>query len=382
LTKPAEVAADEADAPILIELRSRLDASVDPIERSALRIRQGLYLARTNRLPQAEALPAEIRSQWAGQEALRVYVWLWILEGVLTFYRHSSTHERSRLLQAYETARLAAWRPEAEIAAAWLAHFAYVDSDYEAMSRWLLASGLGTAALEESIARSSLTLACALQLLGEEAQAGIWFGRSREIARRTGDRAGIMAATANRLMLKLSENWLNHVFEEPLRHEPEALRQELMGILGYERLSGSESLTEQNEVARLRLAVLRGETESALDLARSMSAAHQRRSAPSLGIAHVIEAWLLSQRLPQAELPALWASRLASFAVPEMDDDDAAGCRMLMARVAERAGEPATAERLRETARQLRAGFLAGLDQHRTDLLAIAHEAAARWHVS
>ena len=384
MNKPGAGAApaDEADAPILIELRARLEASVDPVERSTLRIRQGLYLARTNRLQEAQALPAEIRAQWGGQEALRVYIWLWILEGVLTFYRDSRTSERTRLLQAHAAAAQADWRPEAEMAAAWLAHFAYVDSDYDAMSRWLLASGLGTAALEESVARSSLTLACALQLFGEEAMAGSWFARSREVARRTGDRAGIMAATANRLMLRLSDNWLNHVFAEPLRHEPESLRQELMGILGYEQLSGSESLTEQNEVARLRLAVLRGENEAALAMARSMSAAQERRSAPSLAMAHVIECSLLARRLSDAQAQDLWLLRLKDFVPEGLDDDDAAGCYRLMAGVAQRCGEHDASERLRKQAQLLRARFLAALDRHRPELLAVTQEASARWHVS
>lgn len=370
---------DEQDAPILVELRLRWEATEDPVERASLRMRQGLYLARTNRLAEAEALPEQIRADWAGREELRVHIWLWILEGVLQFYRTSRTEGRQRLLQAHAAALKAGSRAEAEIAAAWLAHFAYVDNDYAAMGRWLLASSLGTAALPESVARSSLTLACALQLFGEEPLAAKWFARAREIARTTGDRAGIMAATANRLMLKLNDNWLDHVFSVTLRHPAEPLRQELLGILGYERLSGSESLGEQNEIAQLRLAVLQGEDESALTLARAMSAARERRSVPSLKMAQVIEHALLVRQAPLPEAQSLVQGMADAFDAQGLDDDDAAGCWALLSQAAASAGALEEGERLLALANGARRRFETPLRDQRPDLLSLEREADARW---
>lgn len=381
MNKPAPGASDE-DAPILIELRRRLEATDDPAERAALRIRQGLYLARTDRLLEAEALPAEVRAAWAGQEDLRVYVWLWILEGVLAFYRSSRTRERQRLLQAQAAALKAGMRPEAELAAAWLAHFAYVEGNYPAMMRGLLDSSLGTAALDESVARSSLTLACALQWFGEEALATTWFARAREVARRTGDRAGIMAATANRLMLRLNDNWLNFAFEEALRHEPGTLRQELMGILGYEQLSGSASLQEQNEIALLRLLVIKGDEPEALKLASDMNSAVQRRSEPELAIAGVVRAWLLGRSAEAPQAARLLAEALAAFERQPLDDDDAAASWALLAQLAQRAGNTEEAQRLRALAELARQRYLAALQPLRSDLLSVAREADARWSLN
>ncbi len=381
INKPAPGASDE-DAPILIELRRRLEATDDPAERAALRIRQGLYLARTDRLLDAESLPAEVRAAWSGQEDLRVYVWLWILEGVLAFYRSSRTRERQRLQQAQAAALKVGMRPEAELAAAWLAHFAYVDGNYPAMLRSLLDSSLGTAALDESVARSSLTLACALQWFGEEDLAATWFGRAREVARRTGDRAGIMAATANRLMLRLSDNWLNFAFGEPLRFEPVALRQELMGILGYEQLSGSASLQEQNEIALLRLNVIKGSEDKALALASEMSSAVQRHSEPALAIASVVRAWLLGRSADASHAAILLADALAAFQGPLLDDDDAASCWALLAQLAHRAEQTAEAERLQTLAQLARQRYLGALEPLRAELLTVEREAVARWSLS
>ncbi len=377
------VGEDDQDAPILVELRLRLQATDDPVERSALRIRQALYLARTNRLQEAQSLPDEMRATWAGQEELRVFVWLWILEGVLDFYKTSRTGGRARLMQACAAADKAGYRPEAELAAAWLAHLAYVDNDFPAMSRWLLASGLGTAALDESVARSSLTLACALQLFGLDAAATTWFARAREVARRTGDRAGIMAATANRVMLKLNDSWLDHVFGQPPRYEPESLRQELMGILGYERLSGSESLTEQNEVAQLRMAVLRGDMSVALTWAQSMSSARERHSTSALAMADVVLHWLQARQDGTAEEALRRSDALqAAFSATGMDDDDAAGCLALMAQLARQAGLLDRARMLSEQAVVARQRFTGAIESRRQDLLELEREAAGRWNLS
>lgn len=370
---------DEADAPILVELRLRLDATSDPAERAALTLRQGLYLARTNRLAEAEAMPAAVRAAWEGREDLRVFVWLWLLEGVLDFYRTSRTGGRQRLLQAQAAASGAGLRGEAGLAAAWLAHLAYVDGDYREMLRWLADSGFGSAALDETAARSSLTLACALQWFGEEALATAWFGRAREVARRTGDRAGIMAATANRLMLRLADDWLAFAFGDPLPHDPAALRQELLGILGYEKLSGSASLLEQNEIARLRLEVLRGDDAAALTAADQMTSARQRRSAPSLAMAGVVRAWLLGRRDAPAAAGERLKALLQAFSADGLDDDDAAACWALLAQVARHAGDAPQAGRLARLAREARERDRAALEPLRGELLGVERAAAASW---
>ncbi len=367
------------DAPLLVELRRRLEATDEPAERCALDIRRALYLVRTNRLAEAGAVPAQVRSDWAGREDLRVYVWLWILEGVLALYRDSLTNERPRLLQAQAAAVAAGWRAEAELASAWLAHLAYVDGDYQAMLEGLQKASLGTAALDETTARSTLTLACALQWFGEDAAAQTWFGHAREAARSTGDRAGIMAATANRLMLKLSDNWLNFCFGESLRHESGPLREELLGILGYEELSGSASLQEQNEVATLRLDVINGDHESALALASAMHVAVQRHSGPALATASVVHTWLLSRRADVSQASALLAGALHEFEPALVDDDDAASSWALLAQVAHVAQQPGEVQRLKKLADDARARYRAPIDDFRPALLALEAEASGRW---
>jgi hypothetical protein len=367
------------DAPILVELRHRLEASDDPAERSVLQIRQALYLARTDRLKETEGLPAEVRAQWEGREDLRVFVWLWLFEGVLSLYRDSLTDGRLRLLQSREAALRGGWRAESELAAAWLAHFAYVDGDYPAMIQGLVDSGLGMAALDETISRSTLTLACALQWFGQDAKAQTWFARARDVARSTGDRAGIMAATANRLMLKLSNNWMSFAFGEPLPHAPEPLREELLGILGYEQISGSTSLLEQNEIATLRLNVIKGDYGPALALTSAMDASQQRRSAPALAMAAVVRAWLQARELDPTACAPLVSDAVQRFQSNLMDDDDAASCWALLSQAAKRAGQKREAQRLSALAEQSRARYRATMEPLLKDLLAIEKEASARW---
>lgn len=369
----------ELDAPILVELRTRMEAADDPVERAVLRLRQGLYLARTHRIDEARAMPAETREAWHGREHLRVFIWLWLLEGVLDFYATSRTGQRQRLLQAHAAARKVALPAEAELAAAWLAHFAYVDNDYAGQLRWFDQCALGTARLDETSARSSLTLACALQWFGEDALAATWFGRARESARRCGDRAGIMAAGANRVFLQLAENWQRFCFGEPPRHAPDTLRHEMRGILGYEQLSGAASLQEQNEVAQLRLAVLGGDLAAARAQAGAMDAARERHSAPSLALAAVTQTWI-----ERAELaPAVLAERLPALeeqlALAGLDDDDVAGAWALLATCAATAGTAAHAEQLRSRATEARLRSQRARDPWRAALLEQEAAASSAW---
>jgi hypothetical protein len=373
------------EAPILGELRLRYEATDNAVDKSVLRIRQALYLARTHRLPEAEGLPAEVREQWEAkgdnQQALKVHVWLWVLEGVLAFYRTSRTAGRTRLLQAHTAADRMGWRAERELSAAWLAHLAYVDNDYVGLLRWLPAAGLGTAALDESAARSSLTLACALQWFGHDALGAAWFARAREVARRTGDRAGIMAATANRTMLRLHDNWLAFVFAENLPHDTDALCQELNAILGYELLSGSASLQEQNEIARVRMSVMRGDDSQAhVQLAR-MAAAVERGSTGPLAIAVVIDAWLQGRRAEPAEAASALQRAEAAFAGAQalLDADDQATSRALMAQLANRAGQAQHGQALLGQAQAQRREVWSAFEPHRAALLALETEAAAHW---
>jgi hypothetical protein len=366
------------DAPILQALRERMASTADEATRSVLELRQALYLARTARIEEAAAVPARVREAWAGREDLQVFVWLWLVEGVLAFYRTSRADDRQRLLQAHAAADKAGLAAEAQLAAAWLGHLAYVCADYGAMVRWLKASGLGLAQLEETQARGLLTLACALQWFGHDAEASRWFARAREVARRSGDRAGIMASGANRCLLRLNDNWLDFCFGEPLRHDLPSLRQELMGILGYEQLSGSESLQEQNEVARLRLALLQGDHAGVLAQSRDMSAATQRRSAAALAMAETASRWVQGQ--PDAALAAQhFQAWEASFRPEELDDDDVAACRHLMASLAERAGATNAAARLRSQAIAARERIALSLAAAGPALLALQAEAELSW---
>lgn len=370
---------DGRDAPILVELRQRLDLTHDPIERATLRLRQGLYLARTNRWAEARAIPDEVRSGWNGQEQLRVFVWLWILEGVLAFYETSATGGRIRLTQAREAARQAGFEAEAQLASAWLAHLDYVDNRFDEMLEALRASRLDGALLDETRARAALTLACALQLCGEHTLANDWFASARERSRLIGDRAGIMAATANRLMLKLNDNWLAFAFGERVPHDTAGLRQELHAILGYERLSGSESLREQNELSMLRLAVLRGDETGALGVARDMSAARDRRSRPALAMASVVEHWLAGRTPDAAVAREHLQAATALLQDVALDDDDSASCWALVAQLARAAGSEAQAEAALGHAQAARQRFVDDSEHVRPALRAMAQEAKASW---
>lgn len=366
------------DAPLLEALRQQRAAATGEVDGAVLDIRMALYRARTEQLPEAQAVPEKIRADWAGREQIEVYTWLWILEAVIGWYQTSRTGQRTRLQQAYAAASRAGLSAPAGQAAAWLAHFAYNESDYPGMLRWLQASDIGRAALVETDARSALTLAGALELAGEASAAARWFGHARELSRQLGDRAGIMAASANGVMIRLNAAWLCHSMGDPMPHDPQALRTELMSALGYERLSRSVSLVEQNGTAQLRLAVLLGQRSEALALAQRLSDPAERHT-PSTARAADVLGRVLAPRIDAQTARQAFEQGLRAFDPEGLDDDDAAASWAWLARWARELGDPATSERLFEQARAARQRFERSIQSFLPGLREIEAAASAAW---
>lgn len=112
-----------------------------------------------------------------------------------------------------------------------------------------------------------------------------------------------------------------------------------------------------------------------------MAAAQARRSAGTLAMAVVIDAWLQGRRAsPGQAASALDRAQAALAGVTgSLDDDDRAACQALMAQLADRAGQAALAESMHTEARALREQVFAAFEPHRAALLALQADAAAVW---
>lgn len=251
-------------APLLKNIEAQMKVCRNQKEWAILQVKRALYLTRTDRLGEALDAPNEIRRIYKGQEDPEIYVWLWLLEAVIAFYSSGTTAALLSIKRAAPFASILQRNDLAQYLAAWAAHFSFTDDDAVALCQWLRKSNLDCAALPEAACRASLTFAVAWQTAGERKAADIWFDRARNIARKIGDRATIMASIANRASTQLNDIWIRYHFGKQSDFDLKNVEIELRGALAYERVTGSTSIPLQAPLMRARICFINGNYVEAL----------------------------------------------------------------------------------------------------------------------
>src|SRR4051812_44427738 len=120
-------------------LLNRLDAAIaaagHTVKADCLRAERACLLARQGALDEARAVLSSLHMQYATQGHATMSAWLCIGEGLLDYFGDMNRAAHDKMRRAY--ALSAAVRDPAvhAVAAAWLAHMAYVDHDLESMAR-------------------------------------------------------------------------------------------------------------------------------------------------------------------------------------------------------------------------------------------------------
>ncbi len=131
-------------------LLRRLDAAIaaasSPVEAACLGAERVVVLARRGLQDQARAELDQVRQRFGRATHPAVTGWLCLAEGLLNHFADVSGGAFDRLQRAHALAGAARLQPLRALAAAWLAHAHYVQSDDAQMVR-LLAEALQTAAI-------------------------------------------------------------------------------------------------------------------------------------------------------------------------------------------------------------------------------------------
>jgi hypothetical protein len=251
-------------APLLERVSREITMAKSQREATCLSAQMGIYLARTGSHDAAVDISCQIRAKLGLEIDTEIYVWLTLLEGIISFYSSASTREKNRVLRAYAVAKATGRIDLEQYAAAWLAHQDFNAGRYRDMMRWLLASGLSEAINPSARIRACLTIADAWQCVGDEKAASSWYSIVRKIAADIGDRASIMASIENRAAMKLDRLWLKSIDQEIEMESVLAVETELLGGLGYEKFTRSEALLYQAPIWRFRLELIKGNNVKAL----------------------------------------------------------------------------------------------------------------------
>jgi hypothetical protein len=331
------------DAPLLKNLEAQLKVCKSQKEWAILRAKQALYLARTHRIAEAAQVPDEIRKVYRGKEDSEVFFWVWLTEGVVDFYQTATTRMIGQFKRAQAIALTMGLSSHVEYVSAWLANSFLRDDKHEDMIRSLTLSAMDRALFPEAVCRSSVVAAVAFQTVGDDKVAALWFGKARDTARTIGDRATIMASIENRALMRLDRVWVKHVLDEVSNREISLIESELLGALQYEKITGSESFGPQGDVARIRLHILRGRYDVALQEMTEKSGVLNDGKYPVATALAVLHEWLLCQvvgrRSPQTDI----LSKLSDLIV-SLDDDDAVVCWRYLGFISHSYGDVARTE--------------------------------------
>ena len=311
------------DAPLLDALRRRAASTRSEREAGCLKAEIGIYLARTGQLDEARELVNQIRQRWGQGQDPEVFGWVAVLEALIGYYTTATVHDKPRLQRAHAVAE-AARRPALQhVAAAWLAHHCFNACEYQEMGTWLVASGLHRAEHPSAVIRACLTTADAFQALDDGVSAAAWYTVARQAASAAGDRASLMASIENRAALRLGVLCLQSMDAPATAESLAMVESELLGGLGYERLTRSDALRYQASLWRAKLESLKGNHALALsfvvDSRDTLSGvAHSQAQAHDADVA-----WLLLQvgRVAEAQERFEWARRAPA---DRLHPDDAA----------------------------------------------------------
>lgn len=364
-----------AEAPLLTNLKKRMEGAASLKEWALARVQWALYLARTSRIDEAAKVPADIRQKFRGIEDPELFVWLWILDGVLVYYRSGLTSGRTYINRALALSKRLGREDLFEYASAWMSHVHYIDGDYRNSIKWLINSRVDSAVIPDAACRASMIAALSWQICGDGGIASKWFACAREIARSLGDRASIMASLENRALARLDRIWIDTCHHAPTSDTLDQVETELRSSLSYERVTGTDSLVDQGPIARLRIFVLRRDFPRALAALEELSADAGSSNLSMVRATPIVELWIrvemgLVDRVDVATLKKMHAD------IAGVDDDDAAVCLRYLSQLATRFGHPDIAKEFDNLSRLALNQFNVQVDVLRGELAKFSELAA------
>ena len=365
--KPLSEAQFLAEAPLLLNLQKRAETATSLKEWAIARIQAAIYMARTSRIDEAMGVVSEIKWRFRGNEDAEVFFWIWMLQGIASFYQTGTTAGMPLLKRAWTVSRSFDFPELQEYVAAWAAHFCFTDGKHDDLGLWLRVSRLDHFKVPEASCRRALVVAGAFQICNDNTLARRWYTFAREIARSIGDRASIMASIENRALLRMERLWVEGVRHPPSFELIRDVENELITGLTYERVSCSESLVNQGPVARLRMLVLRQDYLSALAAIDKLGFNLGDSEFSMVRATSILRTWLMCQLELIESIEATQIQEMAA-SVENLDSDDGLVCWGFLADLASRYFGAALADVFRVRAKECAMKYEEGLSSLASEL--------------
>ncbi len=240
-------------------LLRRLDAAIaaagSPVEAACLGAERVVVLARRGQLDQARVELDQVRQRFGRASHPAVTGWLCLAEGLLNHFGDLSGTDVDRLQRAHALAGAARLQPLRALAAAWLAHAYYVQSDDAQMVR-LLVEALQSAAADHHSARARACVVAgrAYHLAGQTEAARTFYARAREHATAEGDDATLSAILHDMALHRVRQVQLAELLEPAATADA---RQALLAVDSWTHFDrGAGTAPQEAVAAMLRAQVL------------------------------------------------------------------------------------------------------------------------------
>jgi hypothetical protein len=336
-------------------LLRRLDMAIakagSPSEAACLRAERASVLARQGQVERARVELGVLRQQFEDRPQVALSAWIALADGLADYYNDLSTAGRDKLMRAHALAAAADLRPLRTLAAAWLAHIAFVQRDAQRMAR-MLGEALRNASPKDHRARSrcSIVAAYGYHFCNRLDRAQPWYARAREHATVEGDEAALSALMHNRAWYM---GWCAskaHFFGGGMGDLGVQALLAAESIEHFDRGVGTASLSALVPMLRAHMLTLLGRPADALPLF-----AAQFEAALAQGLARMQANFLADRAACHLALGHADAARAdvvqAEAALDGTTDaDDRAIAQARLAQVCEALSEPERARRHRQAA--------------------------------
>ena len=191
-----------------LELRLEAEISAAPsvLEADCKRAELAAYWVRLGRVAEVELTLQDLHHRYRAHPNVAISAWLNLVEGLVGHFGDMDPGARDKILRAHALSSAAGLLPMRALAAAWLAHFDYLEVNVESMAQYVTESfDLSAKENYGAISRASLVVAQAYHLSGNLHIALIWYAKARDSAVSDGDDATISALMHNMAWLRAHE---------------------------------------------------------------------------------------------------------------------------------------------------------------------------------
>jgi tetratricopeptide (TPR) repeat protein len=274
-------------------IQERLDIAsaqaVDPTRKARVDAERAYHYARVGDFSSAREILGAIRKLPENIRTPSIGVWAILCDGIVEFFEDLSPSAQDRFRRAYSLSRSIGDVDLQALSSAWLAHAEFERRNYAAMMSAatdcisIFPRGHSSAHSRIYMVLANVNLYCA----NIEA-ANKYYDCARDIAVRDGDRATLGAIVYNKSVLMLNNLRLRQFFDAKSTPDLGLVSVSIETATSFQSITQNRSLEELPVMGEARLAMLKGEYQSAADTISSLrSSANPHRAGAKIPLLDV-----------------------------------------------------------------------------------------------